>query len=286
MSPAASTLTERARAEGFDVATKCPRTGDIVHAHSGQAHNMTVRATLGASITRVVTRHVAFTPRHPLVHRLKYTKTCDGIIAVSAAVRNVLTEAGIPADRIEVIHTGIELPEEPARRPHKGFAVGHMGAFTREKGQDIAIEAARLLPDVHFVLAGEGPLLEELRRTAPANVEFPGFVRDLAEFFSRIELFIMPSRSEAWGLATLEAMAWGVPVIVSDIEGLAEIVTAKCGVLVPPGNAEMLANAISTIDRVGLDARREAARQRAAEFTVAKMAEETETFYRRLHPVL
>jgi glycosyltransferase involved in cell wall biosynthesis len=218
-----------------------------------------------------------------MIHRLKYTKTCDGIIAVSAAVRNVLTEAGIPAERIEVIHTGIDLPAEPAHRPHKGFAVGHMGAFTREKGQDIAVAAARLLPDVRFVLAGEGPLLEELRRDAPANVVFPGFVENIAEFFSGIELFIMPSRSEAWGLATLEALAYGVPVIVSDIEGLAEIVTPQCGVLVPPGNPEMLANAISTIDRVGLDLRREAARQRAAEFTVAKMAEETELFYRRVH---
>ena len=281
--PAASALEERATAEGFTVLAKCPRTGDIVHAHSGRAHNLVVRATLGASITRVVTRHVAFTPRHPMIHRLKYTRTCDGIIAVSAAVRNVLTEAGIPAQRIEVIHTGIDLPAEPAHRPHKGFAVGHMGAFTREKGQDIAIAAARLLPDVRFLLAGEGPLLEELRRDAPGNVTFLGFVSDLPEFFAGIELFIMPSRSEAWGLATLEALAYGVPVIVSDIEGLAEIVTPQCGLLVPPGNAEMLAMAISTIDRVGLDARRQAARERAGQFTVAKMAKETETFYRRLH---
>jgi len=281
--PAASALAERASAVGFTVLAKCPRTGDIVHAHSGRAHNLVVRATLGASITRVVTRHVAFTPRHPMIHRLKYTRTCDGIIAVSAAVRNVLTEAGIPAQRIEVIHTGIDLPAEPAHRPHKGFAVGHMGAFTREKGQDVAIAAARLLPDVRFLLAGEGPLLEELRLGAPGNVTFLGFVRDLPGFFAGIELFIMPSRSEAWGLATLEALAYGVPVIVSDIEGLAEIVTPQCGLLVPPGNAEMLAMAISTIDRVGLDARRQAARERAGQFTVAKMAEETETFYRRLH---
>jgi glycosyltransferase involved in cell wall biosynthesis len=126
-------------------------------------------------------------------------------------------------------------------------------------------------------------MLEELRRDAPPNVKFPGFVDDLADFFAGLDLFIMPSRSEAWGLATLEALAHGVPVIVSDIEGLAEIVTRQCGVLVPPGNAEMLAMAISNIDRVGLDARREAARARAAEFTVARMAEETETFYGRVH---
>jgi len=281
--PAGSALAARAADEGFAVSTKCPRSGDLVHAHSGRAHNLVIRATLGASLTRVVTRHVAYTPRHPLIHRLKYTHTCDGIIAVSAAVRNVLTEAGVPKERIEVIHTGIDLPKEPARRPHKGFAVGHMGAFTHEKGQDIAIAAARLLPDVRFVLAGDGPLLAEVRRDAPANVTFKGFVSDLADFFAGIDLFIMPSRSEAWGLATLEALAHGVPVIVSDIEGLAEIVTPACGILVPPGEPVMLAQAIANIDRVGLDARREAARLRAAEFTVEKMAEETETFYARVH---
>ena len=162
-----------------------------------------MRATLGSRVRRVVTRHVAFAPRHPLVHRLKYTKTCHGIIAVSLTVRNILVNAGIPASRIEVIHTGVELPPLVRRPAHTGFVVGHMGAFTREKGQDILIEAARSLPRVRFLLAGEGPLLADLRRVAPANVEFPGFVKDTATFFAQLDLFAMPSRSEAWGLAAL-----------------------------------------------------------------------------------
>ncbi len=180
---------------------------------------MAVRATLGAPITRIVTRHVAFTPKHPLIHRLKYTKTCDGIIAVSDAVRDVLVSAGIPTDRIQIIHTGIEIPEAVTHHQHDGLAVGHMGAFTREKGQDIAIAAARELPHVRFILAGEGPLLEELRRDAPPNVSFPGFITNTADFFANLDYFLMPSRSEAWGLAALEAMAHGIPVIASDIQG-------------------------------------------------------------------
>ncbi len=262
---------------------KCPRTGDIVHAHSGRAHNVAVRATLGSSITRVVTRHVAFAPRHPMIHRLKYTKSCDGIIAVSDAVRDVLVRAGIPAGHVEVIHTGIELPEQVARREHDGLVVGHMGAFTREKGQDVLIAAARLLPSVHFVLAGEGALLEELKRDAPSNVEFPGFVRDQGTFFAGLDLFVMPSRSEAWGLAALEAMAHLVPVIASNIHGLAEIVTPQTGWLVPVGNAAALAAAIAEVDPARLEELGIVARERAEQFTVEKMAQKTETFYRRLH---
>lgn len=229
-----------------------------------------------------MTRHVAFAPRHPWIHRFKYTHICHGIIAVSEAVRDGLLRAGVPADRIEVVHTGVDLPTPVARTPGP-FTVGHLGAFTREKGQDIAIAAARLLPQVRFILAGDGPLREELRIAAPPNVEFPGFVADLADFFSRIDLFVMPSRWEAWGLAALEAMAYGVPVVASDIQGLAEIVEqGRSGWLFPVGNAEVLASAIAEASRSELATWGKAARERAATFTIERMARETEAFYRHL----
>ncbi len=282
--PEASALAERARAEGFDVVAKCRRVGDIVHAHSGRAHNAVLRATLGAKLKRVVTRHVAFAPSSPLIHRLKYTKTCDGIIAVSDAVRAVLIGSGIPSSHIEVIHTGIELPARVGARPTFGpITVGHMGAFSREKGQETIVAVARELPQVRFVLAGEGPLREELQGSAPKNVEFPGFVGDAAAFLEQLDAFVMPSRSEAWGLAALEAMAHGVPVIASDIQGLAEIVErGKSGWLVPSGDVEAWTRAIGALTRAELAEFSEAARTRAAQFTVAQMAEQTERFYARL----
>ncbi|MEP6961141.1 MAG: glycosyltransferase family 4 protein [Acidobacteriota bacterium] len=248
----------------------------MVHAHSGQAHNQALRATLGSDIIRVVTRHVAFPPKHPLIHRLKYTKTCHGIIAVSTAVREVLIAAGIPADHIQVIHTGIELPPPPAPRdPHIPRTVGHMGAFTQEKGQDIAIAAARLLPNVRFILAGDGPLLNDLRATAPANVEFPGFVTDKEDFFATLDYFLMPSRSEAWGLAALEAMSHGVPVIAANIPGLSEIITPESGYLIPAENPEALAEAITTAQPLS-------PRPRAEQFSIEEMATQTEHYYATL----
>lgn len=231
-----------------------------------------------------MTRHVAFAPRHPWIHRFKYTHTCHGIVAVSEAVRSVLLQAGIAANRIEVIHTGIEMPDAIA--PHAGpFAVGHLGAFTKEKGQAIGIAAARLLPNVHFIFAGEGPLRDELRAAAPPNVEFPGFVADLQTFFSQIDLLVMPSRSEAWGLAALEAMARGIPVVASDIQGLAEIVEpGSSGWLFPPGDVDALVRCIGDArsDRVRLAAYGKAARERAANFTIDRMARQTEAFYEHL----
>ena len=84
-------------------------------------------------------------------------------------------------------------------------------------------------------------------------------------------------------MAALEAMAHLVPVIASNIHGLAEIVTPQTGWLVPVGNAAALAAAIAEVDPARLEELGIVARERAEQFTVEKMAQKTETFYRRLH---
>ncbi|MEP7354271.1 MAG: glycosyltransferase family 4 protein [Acidobacteriota bacterium] len=297
--PANSALAARSADDGFAVADTISRTGDIVHAHSGRAQNQAYRATVGSDVKRVVTRHVAFAPRHRLIHRLKYTYTCDGIIAVSNAVRTTLIDAGIGADKIHVIHTGIEIPTElPTQeqrsiaRQHFGlienaFVVGHIGAFTKEKGQRTVVAAARALqaslPHLRFLLAGDGPLRDELRAQAPTHVLFPGFVEDRALFYAALDLFVMPSTSEAWGLAALEAMAYGVPVIASDIGGLREIVVdGVSGWLVA---AEDEAAWSSKIAAIGAEPEKLAnvqiaGRRRAEQFSITRMAEQTEALYR------
>lgn len=292
--PLSSVLAERAKAAGFPIAKLRPRIADIVHAHSGRALTVAFWETLGARVKRVATRHVAFRPKHPWLHRLKYKWTCDGIIAVSDAVRLGLIDSGVPAAKIEVIHTGIEIPRPAPRNRSKfgvsegDFVIGHMGAFTKEKGQDVAVAAAALvrqsLPRARIVLAGDGQLLSEMRKRAPENVTFPGFVADRAAFFAALDLFIMPSRSEAWGLAALEAMAYGVPVIASDVGGLPEIVgPGSGGWLVPAGDPKALAEAITIAasDTDQLRARGEKALVRAQLFSVDRMVDQTEAFYKR-----
>ena len=288
--PPASALAERARADGFPIEPFGLRTADIVHAHSGRAQTLAYWKTFGSRVCRVVTRHVAFKPKHPWIYRMKYTHTCRGIIAVSDAVRRGMIESGVPAEKIEVIHTGIEIPEMVSRERARGnFVIGHMGAFTHEKGQDVAIAAASLLrhtlPRAMFILAGEGPLLGELRGKAPQNVSFSGFVPESSAFFSSLDVFVMPSRSEAWGLAALDAMAHGVPVIASQVGGLPEIVAAgNGGWLVPPGDPAALARAITVAaaDPDRLREQGEKARERAKLFSIDRMVAQTEAFYSRL----
>jgi len=311
VSRADSPLAQRASAEGFELArlgaggiTSLRRRlsserFDIVHAHDGRAQNIAVLASAGLPLRRVVSRQVAFSPRHPLIHRWKYAKTCHGIIANSEFVRQVLISSGVSGVDIEVIPPGIELPAElpnadlrARARARWGFAAddfvaGHAGAFTHEKGQDIALEAALLLapklPRFRLLLAGDGPE-RTLNQTSGIAV-LPGFLDDLTDFYAALDLFIMPSRSEGWGLTALRAMANGLAVIATNVGGLPELVEdGKTGWLIPPDSPQALADAIeaATSDPAHLAAQARNARERAAEFSINRTIEQTERFYTRL----
>lgn len=310
--PSTSRLAERARVEGFEVdpLTSVPKLRrilhdvQIAHAHSGRAQTLSFFATAGLPVRRIATRHVAFEPRHPRIHRLKYAVTCHGVIAVSNFVKQALTGAGVSEESIEVIPNGVEWPErtaspedrEASRRKFglssDHFVLGHLGAFTHEKGQDVALDAIILLknelPDLRLLLAGEGPLrespeMQDRVQQSEGRAILPGHVTDRAEFFAALDLFIMPSRSEGWGLAALEAMAHGVPVVASDVGGLPEIV-GSTGWLVTPGDPQALADAIvrAAADREILREAGVQSRERAKLFSVEQMAERTENYYRRV----
>jgi glycosyltransferase involved in cell wall biosynthesis len=286
----------------------CLREGkfDIVHAHDGKAQTVSFLASLGLPARRVASRLVAFTPRHPLIHRWKYSKTCHGVIALSQSVRQVLLAAGVPDSHIEVIVPGIEMPRElpdfEARTQARArwgyfrdeFVIGHAAAFTHEKGQDVALEAALLLisrlPRARMLLVGDGPersqaRIVELARAASGIAQLPGFVENLDEFYGALDLFIMPSRSEAWGLTALRAMAYAVPVIASNVGGLPEAIEdQKSGWLVPPESSAALADAIveAASDPARLCEVGRQARERAEKFSIARTVEKTEQFYLRL----
>lgn len=323
--PADGPLAGRARQEGLEIFAwpgcgpgsllrlrKRLRAGafQVVHAHDGRAQTISYLASAGLPVRRAASRLVAFAPRHPRIHRLKYGRTCHGVIALSESVRRVLVGAGVPEHKIEVIPAGIDVPAElpgPEVRARvraawgvgeEEFVAGHVGAFTAEKGQDVALDAAilltRRLPQARVLLAGDGPLRQapataEKVRQAGGRARLLGFVEHLEEFFAGLDLFIMPSRSEAWGLVALHAMAHGLPVVASRVGGLPEIVEeGRTGWLVPPGSPAALAEVIAAAaaDRARLGEMGRAARERARRFSTEQTVAAIESFYYRLlaHP--
>jgi glycosyltransferase involved in cell wall biosynthesis len=174
-------------------------------------------------------------------------RAADRVIAVSrAAADAIAARYGVSADRLRVIHNAVLGPEPPPRprspEPTDGpKRVLFLGRITRQKGPGYFLWAARKLldrsADARFVMAGDGDLLDSMRRLADelglaGRVEFPGFLSGAAvsRAFRRSDLFIMPSVCEPFGIAALEAMLHGVPAIVSRQAGVCEVADAPVGV--------------------------------------------------------
>lgn len=127
-----------------------------------------------------------------------------------------------------------------------------VGRFAFNKGLDVLLTVARRLVAegrkdlVRFQLAGDGPLLEELKRDLPPNVQLLGRVDDaqLNALYTECAALILPTRFEGMPTVVLEAMARAKPVIVSDVGASGELVSPHNGYLLPPGDAEALYQAV------------------------------------------
>lgn len=209
------------------------------------------------------------------------------IIAITHALaRFQIERVGLPADKVEVIHYGLDdlpgawgtNPADPV--PPDARVLLCVCRLEPQKGVDVAIRALEQIPDAHLVVLGEGPerpRLESLARTLRAPVYMPGRVPDVAAWLRRADVLVHPVRWEGFGLAVLEAMLAGLPVVASNVSSLPELL-GDAGLLVPPDDPSALAAAVGRASRaVG-----ERGRARAlAEFSVAGMADRTLAVYER-----
>lgn len=273
---------------------------DLVHAHTSHALQAAVLALAasGAPARLVAARRVAGRPGSPAVWR-----RADLVLAVSGAARDGLTAAGVEPSRVRVVHDGVDptalRPPRPgalrraAGAPVGESLVGAAGALEPGKGHDLLLRAAarvaRSRPGVRFVVAGEGPARRRLERLARElelgdRLALPGHVPDVARSLADLDLFVMCSRKEGLGTAALEAMAAGVPTVVTRAGGLAE----AAGDAVPtvaPGDPGALAAEILRLldDRAARERIGAAGRRRVEErFTARRMADATVAAYREV----
>jgi glycosyltransferase involved in cell wall biosynthesis len=166
----------------------------------------------------------------------------DRVIAVSFLTRNVLlSRYGADPDRVTVVYNAIDAANgaPPAdlpdiRRDEK--IVLFLGRITMQKGPDYFLAAAKKvlerMPEVRFIMAGAGDMVRRTIEMAAAmgighKVLFTGFLRgtDVARVFKMADLYVMPSVSEPFGIAPLEAMSHDVPAIISKQSGVSEVLT-------------------------------------------------------------
>lgn len=233
---------------------------DIIHAHD--SHALTLAAAVawggGERRTLVATRRVDF---H--VGRFGAWRRPDRIIAVSDAVKQILIGDGIAADTTTVVRDGIE-PEQirraavPAldmrsrlRLPAHALLAVNAAALVDHKDQRTLIRAAQhartLEPELHWVIAGEGPqraaLTREIARLElQERVHLVGWIDRIEALIAEASVFVMSSKMEGLGSVILTALALGRPVVATAAGGIPEILPAEA--LVPVGDAAALATKV------------------------------------------
>jgi glycosyltransferase involved in cell wall biosynthesis len=228
----------------------------------------------------------------------------DAVAAVSRAVADSIVAWGSPAERVRVIHNGVDIAEierlargtRPATADESGAPlVASVGRLEPVKGMTTLVRAAagvsRVRPDVRFAIAGTGSLEGRLREIAVASgtsdrIDFLGHISPIETLLSKADVLVLPSLSEGLPIAPLEAMALGVPVVASDAGGIPEVVEdGVTGVLVATGDHEGLSRAI--LDLVDAPERAEqmgaAGRRRVEErFTIERMQRQYVELYEKL----
>jgi glycosyltransferase involved in cell wall biosynthesis len=235
---------------------------DIVHLHTKRAHALSMWLPRSQATPKyVVTRRMDYPEIKNCYTQFLYNRCVHGVVAISQPIVELLVKAGVQAERIRLIHSGIDVARFTAH-PDQAHVprppvIGCMAVLERRKGHRFLLEAVALLKargvKLRCLLAGEGPERHSLEKmTARLGLErevaFAGFIVDTAAFLGDIDIFVLPSLHEGLGVAALEAMAAGKPVVASRVGGLAEsIANGVTGLLTPPCDAQALSNAIARL---------------------------------------
>ena len=213
---------------------------DVVHTHLWAADTWGRTAAQMAKVPVVISTQHDTRPesrwKGALATRMAPLTT--SIVCVSLATARVYQQQGIPFKQIEIIPNGVDLGRFPPRNSPVGplknlLAIGRLHP---QKGFDTLIGVVGALPWLNLTLLGAGPDEEYLRRLATPfrdRIHFAGWQADTRPYLAAADLMVIPSRWEAFGLVAVEALASGVPVMASRVEGLTEVV-GRAGLLLPP----------------------------------------------------
>lgn len=262
----------------------------LLHQHAGgESVRRLVRFASGAKV--IVHLHGRIEESRPAPIVSQSPKGADRVIAASGAValavappiQPIVVYAGTPPAPTSRLR-----PEDPKGEP----VVGTACRLVPVKGIRYLLGAIAILagewPGLRLEIAGAGPIEGDLRQMAidlgiHEKVRFLGWRHDISTLHQRWDLFCIPSVEEGFGLAALEAMASGLPVVASRAGGLMELVEdGITGALVPAADAQALAEGIRFV--IADDARRRlmgsAAHRRARDcFSADRMVRETENLY-------
>ena len=293
-------ITDDPTWESIQVAVTVVRTHAIslIHAHLANAH---ILAGLTGKITSVpvlATVHGRQMPMLDLeIHRMAETHL--SVVCQTAHLHALAM--GVRSDRLHLIPNGVDsaavrsgakspwlhaLLQLPVETP----LVGYVGRLSWEKGPDVFLRMAwaarQTRPDLHFVLVGEGPIMQLMQETSAALglqgfVHFAGQQSAMAEVYASLDLMVMSSHSEGMPLALLEAMAAGLATVSTRVGGVGEIVVVgTTGLVVNAADHEAMARAVVNLMKqpqlratMGAAARQRVERHFSLQKTVVSLAD-------------
>jgi glycosyltransferase involved in cell wall biosynthesis len=267
---------------------------DLVHAHMFGGW-WAVSEAAGPDLPVAASEHNALQwPSKPRIAEMRRAlRRVDAFFAHGPATRATVRRLGLPPSRLHAGRSAVEPRLAPSGMPASVDELPHprvlfAGRLHREKGPDLLLEAiARLSPPPACVLLGAGPEEARLRRRArelgiDEVVRLPGWQNAVGPWVAGADLLVVPSRYESWSQAAVTAMAHGVPVVATNVEGLPITLAEGRGLLVAPEDPDALAGAIND----ALSGRRlpdlAAARRYAARHTPARVAAYYLAIYRGL----
>ena len=239
---------------------------DVIHVHGTRAGALGRLAAIGLNIPVIYTEHLW--TKHYTINNV-FIRWCHMVgywfldlftnvnIAVSHAVKEFLIDNNISrTEKIKVIYNGIADTNLKAKvfQSDKEFVIASVGTLNRIKGMQYLIRAMdrvhQEFPEAKLEIIGDGPFKNKLVKEVEKYklkkiVKFVGFTNEVEKYLTKFDLYIQPSLSESFGLAIVQAMNIGLPVIATNTGGITEVVTdGKSGVLVKPADSKELATAI------------------------------------------
>lgn len=287
----------------------------IIHLHGIRAGWLGIMAAKEFKDRIIYTEHL-YTQSYHLESRFREWFQLKGLSYILKSVRIILTPSQavkkflikkfkIGKNKIIVVYNGLEdvhssWPEasnsnivrtKPLRRGEvrtiDGLRIGFIGSLNQQKGVETLLEAFKIVnryhPKVKLEIIGSGPLKGELVKKAGQNVFFLGAKKDIFKYLANWNMLILPSISESFGQAAVEAAIMAKPVVATNVGGLPEVVKDyKTGLLVKANNSKSLAQAINYLLEHENEAKKigERARLRYEKlFTAAKMVKKIEKIY-------
>jgi glycosyltransferase involved in cell wall biosynthesis len=262
----------------------------VVHTYHGLPEPVAVRVGRAGPVPTVgVSRARAAWLLHGYLWIEAMLSHLGAVVVPSRAMADFLSARGLPARRIHVIPSCIDVRRTGCPPPHEPFVVGTVAILHWWKGLDVLFEACARIPRAVTVeIVGDGDARPELERNAARlalDARFRGDVADGRDVMEDFDVFVLPSRAENLPIVILEAMASAVPVVATRVGGVPELLDDGAGLLVDAENPAALADAIKTL--IDDPARRRAigeqgARRVAEHFDPATVARRTIELYEQL----